>query len=465
MSGTGPTRQEHPAEDRPPDALQRDAVAREVDLPSLQALPAAVLRDALAAVGIEPPPAESQDELVSRLLQHRLQPTTEDGVEIRPTGFTEGLLEVLPDGFGFLRSSISGYQSRADDVYVGPRQVRGLNLRTGHVVKGRIRAPKDGERFLSLCQVCEVDRQGIDALFRQLPYRELTPIYPRERLLLCGPTAEAWQHQCELLAPWGRGQRVLVRLTADIDSTAACDSLVTGLLAANEGVHVVLCRPDARPEDAVPRADSSRQESFLPTFDMPPSNQLNLLSLALARAHRQVEAGRDVVLVLDGLLAAVELQQQTVVPSGRWLAPGLDVDALQLTRRWFAAARCTAEAGSLTVVFLHQEGTSHPHEAAVLQQLLGKGNSDLRLQGSGDGRMQGWIVDAKATRTRNEDLLLSPPRVAALRRLRLTLGRLSETDASRLLARLVATHKSAATVLDADIGSHAASPTDDAQQP
>ncbi|HLU39399.1 MAG TPA: transcription termination factor Rho [Planctomycetota bacterium] len=391
----------------------------------LQALPMPELVALAEQEGLDGVIGLNRQELLFELLKHRAHRAG--------AAFGAGVLDVLPDGFGFLRSRRHGYRSGPDDIYVSPSQVRRLNLKRGHFVGGPVRPPRDGERYFALLHVDTVNGASIADLRRRVPFESRTPIVPRVRLRLEHPGCSPALRAIELLAPFGRGQRVLVQAPPQCGRTKLLTEIALGI-AHNKDVHVIVLLLDERPEEvtAVERklAGVPHAEVVASTFDEPPGRQLDLAELVLDRARRMVEAEQDVALVVDSLTALARACNTELPHSGKVLCAGFDATSLLLPKRLFGAARQCEEGGSLTVVGAVLTETGSHADALVAAELRGKGNCDLVL----DRRQAELHVfpafDVARTGTRREDEVVGPEEAAHLRALRARL--LAEPEERRL---------------------------------
>ena len=397
-------------------SLTAAAQAHGSDLQALQACSAAELLELARRDGLELLPNLDKGELLFALLQHRFQ---RHGL-----GWGEGVLEVLPDGFGFLRSVQNDYDPGPDDVYVSPSQVRRLNLKPGHQLAGPVRPPKRGEKYFALLHVERINGGPVATLRTRVPFAARTPILPQHRLRLDHPGASLDLRAIELLAPWGKGQRVLVASPPGCGRTRLLQQIAVALLHNHPELHVSLCLLDERPEEvtAIRRALAGpRSDVVASTFDQPPGRHLALAEMALARAQRWVEAGRDVVLLVDSLSALTRAYNLEGTPSGRLACPGLDAAATYRPKRLFGAARQTEEGGSLSVLATALCGTDSRIDQAILEEFLNRGNSDVVFDRELADLHLCPPLDVLRTGTRREDLLLPQAQIEALQRLRQSL--------------------------------------------
>jgi len=353
----------------------------------LPALDAAAALAELAAASAPVAANLAGDELRFTALRARL----ERGEAV----VAEGALDLMAEGFGFLRSPADDFAAGAADPYVNVAQVRALNLKPGQWLRGPLRPPRGGEKFLALAHVDAAN----GASPTRLAFAARTPVLAHAPLAL--PAEEPWR-TLAVLAPWRRGHRVQVVAAADAPRATWLTALARALTAANPGLRVLVCLLDQSPEDlaASKRALADVAETVGSTFDAGAERHVALAELALARCQREVEAGHDVALLADSLTTLTLAAQRSMACSGRWLAPGLDAQAVLPGKRLFAAARACAEGGSLTVVATTFATAGDPLRAAIHGEFDGRGNSAVAIAGDGRG---GIHVLASACRTRPED--------------------------------------------------------------
>jgi transcription termination factor Rho len=331
-----------------------------LDVLALLAQPTSALRAQALARGRELPPLADRDEILRSLVEPNLV-----GTGVARTG---GILELLPEGFGFLRAPAQDLQPSALDAYVSPAQVRRFHLQAGHWVEGLMRAPAHHERFYALVEVSAVQRQALTDRSHGLRFDARTAVLPRVPLA-CTAAAPGWLRAAALLAPWCRGQRVLLLTPPALDPARLLGDLALALAAAKAAPRLQVCLLDTAPEAIAPlRRLLAPQgiELLAASFEQPAARQLQLAELALARAMREVETGADVVLLFDSLSALARHHQAAGPQSGRWLCPGLDSHTMHAALRWFAAARQLEEGGSLTVL-----ATATDSDTAVDRMLTG----------------------------------------------------------------------------------------------
>ena len=402
------------------------------DIPRLQAMSITELMALATAEDLSLLPGLGKKEIIFEILRARI---TKKGL-----GWGEGVLDILPDGFGFLRSPRYDYEPGPDDIYVSPSQVRRLNLKQGHVLAGPVRPPKQGEKYFALLHVEAVNGGTVEELRRRIPFGELTPVLPADRLRLEFPGCDVAMRLLDLLAPIGKGQRALVDAPPQSGRTLLLTRIAKALLRNHPELFVIMCLIDERPEDVTDvlnqtESDEGHREVAASTFDQPASRHVALAEMTLAKAQRMVEAGRDVVILLDSLTALVRAYNQETPHSGKILSAGLDTVALQRPKQLFGAARNVEEGGSLTVIASVLTDTGSAMNDAIAEEFAGKGNCEIVLDRQLAEQHVYPALDTARTGTRREDILLPPDQLGKVRRLR---GELAELVARERLQKLVA---------------------------
>lgn len=428
-----------PGTEAPLDAeAQRQALlesrAADRDVVRLQTMSCAELQQIAADEQLPLPPGLSTQELVFEILRARLQD--------RGLGYANGVLEVLADGFGFLRSPAHDYEPGPDDVYVSPSQIRRLNLKPGHWLAGPVRPPGRGEKYFALQHVDLINGADAEVLQRRVPFASLLPVLPRRRLWLSHPDCGDEVRMIELLCPWGYGQRVLIQAPPGSGRTLLLTRLLAALAARQPELYQIVCLVDERPEDVTEvrrtLGQGPQREVVGTSFDQAPGRHVALCDMALQKAMRMVESGRDVVLALDSLTRLVRACAQDLPHSGKVLTAGLDSGALQRAKRLFGAARQTEGGGSLTVLATELVGTDSRLDQVIAEEFTNKGNSEVVLDRE-LAELHAWpALDVLKSSTRREDCLLAPTDVDRLRRLRLQLSELTPRARLQHLAVLLA---------------------------
>lgn len=427
------------------NAVYERAKRTDYDIPRLQALSIGELRQIATEADVESTVGLSRQELIFQILKRKV---TSQGL-----GWGEGTLDILPDGFGFLRSRRYNYQAGPDDIYVSPSQIRRLNLKQGHQIAGPVRPPKDGEKYFALLHIEWVDGKTVDDLRRRIAFDDLTPVLPDRRLVLDQGKAPLDVRVVDLLAPLGFGQRTLVLAPPNSRRNALLTHLAQAILDGNPKIYVILLLLDERPEEVTiaqrNTGPDERREVVASTFDEPAARHVALAEMALMKAKRMVESGQDVVLCVDSLTSLVRAYNLELPPTGKTLCAGLDAAALQQPKRLFGAARNVEEGGSLTVLATALTGTGARIDEVIAEELRGKGNCEIVL----DERLAGLHlyppIDVLRTGTRREDSLLTPEDLLRLRTLRTAIDRTSARESLEMLTARVEATPSNRALLDA----------------
>ena len=350
--------------------------------------------------------------------------------------FGEGTLEILPDGFGFLRSPDYHYLPCPDDIYVSPSQIRRFGLRKGAVVAGQVRPPKENERYFALLRVEAINNQPPGALSNQVFFDDLTPLHPNRRLQLAGDPADLAPRVVDMIAPIGLGQRALLVSPPRAGKTVMMQKLAKAALRNHPDAYVIVLLIDERPEEVT---DMERQvagpncEVISSTFDEPPARHIQVSEMVIEKAKRMVEYGRDVIIFLDSITRLARAWNTEAPNSGKILSGGVDSTALQHPKRFFGAARCIEEGGSLTIVATALVDTGSKMDEVIFEEFKGTGNTELHL----DRRLvekRIWpAVDIAKSGTRREELLLDEAEMERIWLLRRVLNDMSPPEAMDLL--------------------------------
>lgn len=344
--------------------------------------------------------------------------------------FTEGVLEILPDGYGFLR--VQAYTPSPDDVYVSPSQIRRFNLRTGDLVLGQVRRPKDGERYYALLRVKAVNMRDPDEATRRPHFDDLTPIYPDSRLRLEVPhQKDVATRLMDVVAPIGKGQRGLIVAPPKAGKTTVLKKIANSITINHPEVELMVLLIDERPEEVTDMERSVDGEVISSTFDMPPENHVRVADIVLERARRMVEHGMDVVILLDSITRLARAHNLVVPPSGRTLSGGVDPAALHRPKRFFGAARNIEEGGSLTIIATALIETGSRMDDVIFEEFKGTGNMELHLDRRLAERRIFPAIDINRSGTRKEELLFTERELEmtwVLRKLMSSMGTAETTD-------------------------------------
>ena len=409
-------------------------------LAHLQGLSASQLQVAAAKAGLPERAGMDRQSLVFALQTHRVSPES--------IGTAEGILDVRAEGFGFLRSPHHHYRAGADDVYLSRSQVRSLGLRAGQRISGLIRPPRTGEGYFAMIRVESVEDAPIGTHKMRTQFDQLTPVLPRRRLPLAFPNAPTDLRAIDLLVPIGHGQRLVVQAPPASGRIDILSHIAGAVLHNDQETHVVLLMVDQRPEELTDlvrkHGPNPRATVFATVFDEPPERHGEVMQLAHARARALVEAGNDVVLLVDGLTQLARAFNTTVPHSGKIISPGLDAAALQPPKSLLASARQTEEGPALTVVATLLTGTDSQLDERVAEELSGKANARIDLNADLVAKHIYPGVHVERSCTRREGLLVSPDELRRTRRLRDSLmGLPPEAALRQLLDRIESTPNNA----------------------
>lgn len=352
--------------------------------------------------------------------------------------FGEGTLEILPDGFGFLRSPDYHYLPCPDDIYVSPSQIRRFGLRTGTTVAGQIRPPKESERYFALLRVEAINGQDPNLLPEKVPFDELTPLHPTRRLKLeAGPELFSTRI-VDIIAPIGMGQRGLIVSPPRAGKTILLQQLAKAVIRNHPDAYVIMLLIDERPEEVTEmerHVKGHNCEVISSTFDEPPSRHIQVSEMVIEKAKRMVEYGQDVVIFLDSITRLARAWNTEVPHSGKILSGGVDANALQHPKRFFGAARCVEEGGSLTIIATALVDTGSRMDEVIFEEFKGTGNTELHL----DRRMvekRVWpAIDVNKSGTRREELLMGEEELRRVWILRRVVHDMNPVDAMELIVK------------------------------
>jgi transcription termination factor Rho len=367
--------------------------------------------------------------------------------------FSEGVLECLPEGFGFLRAPDYNYLPGPDDIYVSPSQIRKFDLRTGDTVSGQIRPPKDGERYFALIKVEAVNFEHPDAAKDKIFFDNLTPLYPHEAFKLETSPENLSGRVMDMLAPIGKGQRGLIVSPPRTGKTMLLQSIANSISKNHPEVVLIVLLIDERPEEVTDMQRSVLGEVISSTFDEPASRHVQVAEMVLEKAKRFVEHKRDVVILLDSITRLARAYNTIVPPSGKVLSGGVDSNALQRPKRFFGAARNIEEGGSLTIIATSLIDTGSRMDDVIFEEFKGTGNMELHLDRKLVDRRVFPSIDITKSGTRKEELLLPQADLNRIWILRKVLTPLSVTESMELLLEKLSKTKSNAEFLDSLSGS------------
>ena len=362
----------------------------------------------------------------------------------------DGVLEVLSDGFGFLRSPEANYLAGPDDIYVSPSQVRRFGLRTGDTVEGQIRSPRDGERYFALLKVNGINFDEPDRLRQRINFDNLTPLYPEEKLTLEFDDAtrrDLTTRVIDLITPLGKGQRAIIVSPPRAGKTVMLQNIAHAIGANHPEVYLIVLLIDERPEEVTDMARSVHGEVISSTFDEPAQRHVQIAEMVIEKAKRLVEHKRDVVILLDSITRFARAHNAVIPSSGKVLSGGLDANALQRPRRFFAAARNVEEGGSLTIMATALVDTGSRMDDVIFEEFKGTGNMELHLDRRLVDKRVWPAIDVNRSGTRREELLMDPDELRRVWILRRVLNDMNPVEAMELLTGRMRKTKSNAEFL------------------
>ncbi|MCZ6777926.1 MAG: transcription termination factor Rho [Acidobacteriota bacterium] len=347
--------------------------------------------------------------------------------------FSEGVLEVLPDGYGFLRAPEYNYLPSPDDIYVSPSQIRRFSLRTGDTVSGQVRSPKSGESYFALLKVEAVNLEEPEGSQKRVFFDNLTPLYPQERLQLEGPNENQSARIMDLLTPIGKGQRGLIVAPPRTGKTMLLQAIAHSLSANHPEVALIVLLIDERPEEVTDMERSVKGEVISSTFDEPATRHVQVAEMVIEKAKRLVEHQRDVVILLDSITRLARAYNTIVPPSGKVLSGGVDANALQRPKRFFGAARNIEDGGSLTIMATALIDTGSRMDDVIFEEFKGTGNMEINLDRKLADRRVFPAIDIARSGTRKEELLIESSDLQRIWVLRKVLDQLSPAESMELL--------------------------------
>jgi transcription termination factor Rho len=378
---------------------------------------------------------EATDNKEHKTQENNHQPKPEkvyynfDGIAIG-----EGVLEMMPDGYGFLRSSDYNYLSSPDDIYVSQAQIKLFGLKTGDVVKGGIRPPKDGEKFFPLVKVEEINGREPSYIRDRVPFDYLTPLFPTEKLKLTGHPQQNYSTRIiDMFAPIGKGQRGLIVAQPKTGKTVLLKDVANAIAYNHPEVYLIILLIDERPEEVTDMARSVKAEVVSSTFDEPAEKHVKIANIVLEKAKRMVECGHDVVILLDSITRMARAYNTVAPSSGKVLSGGVEANALQKPKRFFGAARKIENGGSLTIIATALTETGSKMDEVIFEEFKGTGNMELQLDRKIANRRIFPAVDLTASSTRRDDLLLSKETLSRIWVLRKHLADMNPVEAMEFL--------------------------------
>jgi len=366
-----------------------------------------------------------KQDLIFKILKERIN---RDGLM-----YGEGVLEILPDGFGFLRSPEYNYLPCPDDIYISPSQIRRFGLRNGHIVAGQIRPPKESERYFALLRVEAINFEDPNAVTDKTNFEDLTALHPTRRVFLETAPDELNMRIVDLVTPIGFGQRMLIVAPPRTGKTVLLQKMANAITKNHPDAYIFILLIDERPEEVTEMQRNTEAEVVSSTFDEPASRHVQVAEMVVEKAKRLVEYGRDVVILLDSITRLARAYNTEVPHSGKILSGGVDANALQKPKRFFGAARNIEEGGSLTIIGTALVDTGSKMDEVIFEEFKGTGNSELHLDRRLVDRRTWPAIDVAASGTRKEELLLDKKELELIYRLRRVLSDMNVVEAIELL--------------------------------
>ena len=404
--------------------LSKDAM----NLTELKTRPPTALVELGESLGIENLARSRKQDVIFAILQE----SAKNNEDI----YGDGVLEILQDGFGFLRSSDSSYLAGPDDIYVSPSQIRRFNLRTGDTVSGLIRPPKDGERYFALLKVGQINHDAPENSRSKVLFENLTPLFPRDRLVLeqgNGSTEDLTARIIDMVAPIGKGQRGLIVSPPKAGKTMLLQNIASSIAANSPDVELIVLLIDERPEEVTEMARTVRGEVVSSTFDEPASRHVQVAEMVIEKAKRLTEHKQDVVILLDSITRLARAYNTVVPSSGKVLTGGVDANALHRPKRFFGAARNIEEGGSLTILATALVDTGSKMDEVIYEEFKGTGNMEIHLDRRISEKRIFPAININRSGTRKEELLTDPEELQKMWVLRKVLHPMDELAAVEFL--------------------------------
>jgi transcription termination factor Rho len=411
-------------EEREQAAAAAAAQEGRLDLTQLKEMTINELCSVAKSLSVENPTGMRRQDLIFRILQRQ---TEREGLI-----FGEGVLEVLPEGFGFLRAPEYNYLPGPDDIYVSPSQIRRFNLHTGDTVSGQIRPPKEGERYFALIKVEAINFEPPEVAMEKVHFDNLTPLYPEERIVL-EVSDNMTSRVMDLVTPLGKGQRGLLVAPPRTGKTMMLQAIANSITSNHPEITLIVLLIDERPEEVTDMQRSVHGEVISSTFDEPATRHVQVAEMVIEKAKRLVEHKRDVVILLDSITRLARAYNTVVPPSGKVLSGGVDSNALQKPKRFFGAARNIEEGGSLTIVGTALIDTGSRMDDVIFEEFKGTGNMEVHLDRKLVERRVFPSIDIHRSGTRKEELLVDEWELKRIWVLRKVLASLSAVEDMELL--------------------------------
>jgi len=399
-----------------------------MNLTELKQKPIAELLDTAHSMGLENVARTRKQDIIFFLLKRHAK----NGEDI----YGDGVLEILQDGFGFLRSADSSYLAGPDDIYVSPSQIRRFNLRTGDTISGKIRPPKDGERYFALLKISEINLSVPENTKHKILFENLTPLFPQDRLALevgNGSTEDLSARIIDLTAPIGKGQRGLIVSPPKAGKTLILQNIAQSITRNNPECRLIVLLIDERPEEVTEMQRSVRGEVVASTFDEPPTRHVQVADMVIEKAKRLVEHKEDVVILLDSMTRLARAYNTIVPSSGKVLTGGVDAHALERPKRFFGAARNLEEGGSLTIIATALIETGSKMDEVIYEEFKGTGNMELHLDRKIAEKRVYPAINVRRSGTRREDLLTTEEELQRMWILRKLLSSMEDVQATEFI--------------------------------
>jgi len=399
-----------------------------MNLTELKQKSAQQLIDVAQSIGLDGMARSRKQDVIFAILKAHAK----NGEEI----YGDGVLEILQDGFGFLRSADSSYMAGPDDIYVSPSQIRRFNLRTGDTIAGRIRPPKESERYFALLKVQEINFDKPEASKNKVLFENLTPLFAKDRLVLeqgNGSTEDITARIIDMASPIGKGQRGLIVSPPKAGKTMILQNIAQSIASNNPDANLIVLLIDERPEEVTEMSRSVRGEVVSSTFDEPASRHVQVAEMVIEKAKRLVEHKKDVVILLDSITRLARAYNTVVPSSGKVLTGGVDANALQRPKRFFGAARNIEEGGSLTIIATALVETGSRMDDVIYEEFKGTGNMELHLDRRIAEKRIFPAIDINRSGTRREELMVSPEELQHMWILRKLLHPMDEIQAIEFL--------------------------------
>jgi transcription termination factor Rho len=397
----------------------------DLHITELQRMSIPDLHDVAKAEGVVDYAALKKQDLIFKILKERIN---KNGLM-----YGEGVLEILPDGFGFLRSPEYNYVPCPDDIYISPSQIRRFGLRSGHIIAGQIRPPKESEKYFALLRVEAICFEEPDKVTEKAVFEDLTPHHPTRRLIMETAQDEVNMRVIDIVTPIGMGQRMLIVAPPRTGKTVLLQKMANAITTNHPDAYVIILLVDERPEEVTEMQRHTKAEVISSTFDEPASRHVQVAEMVIEKAKRLTEYGRDVVILLDSITRLARAYNTEVPHSGKILTGGVDANALQKPKRFFGAARNIEEGGSLTIIGTALVDTGSKMDEVIFEEFKGTGNSELHLDRRLVDKRVWPAIDIAASGTRKEELLLDPKELELVYKLRRVLVDMNPVEAMELL--------------------------------